>query len=122
MTPILAFDIDTASRFIEVQRTYWHRTTTWPWVDVWRGARGAARGVGAIFGDLHAFTGLSADHGPAGLRTEIRGAHTGHAGQRLADAGTPASQQFLAGQYGGGNGRIRPAVPNDSYIEACLIY
>ena len=40
------------TRFIEVQRTYWHRTTTWPWVDVWRGARGAARGIGAIFGDL----------------------------------------------------------------------
>ena len=41
-----------AMRFVEVQRTYWHRTTTWPWVDVWRGARSAARGIGVISGDL----------------------------------------------------------------------
>ncbi len=43
------------TRFIEVQRTYWHRYTTWPWVDVWRGARAAVRGIGAISRDLSLF-------------------------------------------------------------------
>jgi hypothetical protein len=41
-----------AMRFVDVQRAYWHRTTAWPWVDVWRGARAAVRGIGAISGDL----------------------------------------------------------------------
>lgn len=41
-----------ALRFVEVQRTFWHRYTTWPWVDVWRGARAAVRGIGAISSEL----------------------------------------------------------------------
>jgi hypothetical protein len=41
-----------ALRFAEAQRTNWHRVTAWPWLDVWRGARAAVRGIGAIAGHL----------------------------------------------------------------------
>jgi hypothetical protein len=48
-----------AMRFVEVQRAYWHRTTNWPWVDVWRGGRAALKGAVAMYRDLWLF--------PAGL-------------------------------------------------------
>jgi Mannosyltransferase (PIG-V) len=41
-----------ATRFASVQRTVWHRAVDWPWLDVWRGARAATRGIDAVFGHL----------------------------------------------------------------------
>jgi hypothetical protein len=34
-----------ALRFAHVQSAYWHRSTAWPWIDVWRGARLAGHGL-----------------------------------------------------------------------------
>ena len=34
--------------FMRVQRTDWHRTLDWPWVDVWRAARVARHGVDVL--------------------------------------------------------------------------
>jgi len=38
--------------FANAQQTYWHRTLEWPWVDAWRGARAAYRGLNFTAGHL----------------------------------------------------------------------
>ena len=85
------------TRFIEVQRIHWHRTTTWPWVDVWRGARGAARGVGADLWRPVAAALRSAAWGAARSPVRADGAPVRRAAVRrlLLDPGVPTASSPL---------------------------